>query len=127
MMLSNKCAICGNDLEIIRYKPPGNISQLFYTQHCYGGRLSLSLAHYELVFDKDFQLISEWFSIDPDGANIKVRNNFLTKDAEIYLSNDDYAGRFWRYWGKDSIDSIKVPYYLGYNQVDKIKSYMVMV
>lgn len=112
-MFSDKCPICGSGFESwdIDYEYP---KHFVITYYCPNGGEDLFMTHYKLNF-KQFAgapvtLISEWFLID---EKYEVINYFKTKSAEITTN-------------PSSTSIIKLPCYIGPNQIDKVKNYMVI-
>lgn len=103
-MISDKCPICGTDLRLFKesfqltYECPKEI----IPRH----------GHYGFAFSNEDRLIFEYFWFEFNREKIGVRVDFENKKSEI-------SHIFAR-------SRIKVPYYLGPGNLDKIKNYIIL-
>lgn len=102
-MFWDKCAVCAADLNRVGL---GNCTVYYCSE----------ISHYELTFDRNNQLIFELFLFSYGERALKLRVDFLNKKSVI-LSLSSIIG---------IENEIKVPCYLGYYQMDKVKNYLIM-
>lgn len=101
-MFSDKCVICGLNLDLVEDL---NFDMIYYCSNSFE-------SHYQIIFNEYGDLEGELFSFDYENNSISAYVNIIAKETEIYCNK---------------INKIKIPVYLGPNQINKIKNYLILI